>query len=118
EAGYPPAGGQAGVAGCAEERTMVATLGMDGQKATEAAVAASATLVGHLRRQVRERATAPAMYFRAGSRWAPITWGQVGDAARRISALLVAEGVPEGGHVAIWSSNRPQWHIADAGILC
>src|SRR5437588_2082320 len=33
EAGYPPAGGQAGVAGCAEERTMVATLGMDGQKA-------------------------------------------------------------------------------------
>jgi len=57
------------------------------------------------------------MYFRAGGRWAPITWGQFGQAARRITAYLVDEGVAEHDHVAVWSGNRPEWHIADVAIL-
>ena len=97
----------------------MATLATEPDPVTETGrtVAAGDTLVAHFRRQVRTRPDAPAMYFRAGSRWAPITWRQFGEAARRLSALLVAEGVAEGGHVAIWASNRPEWHIADAAIL-
>ena len=75
------------------------------------------TLVDHLRRQVRDRADSVAMSFRAGRRWAPITWSQLGVAARRFSSFLLEEGVGVGDHVAIWSGNRPEWHIADAGIL-
>jgi long-chain acyl-CoA synthetase len=82
-----------------------------------AAVARGTTLVAHFRRQVSERADRPAMYLRVGERWAPITWRQYGDAAKRISAFLLDEGVEIGGHVAIWASNRPEWHIADAAIL-
>ncbi|HVS41917.1 MAG TPA: long-chain fatty acid--CoA ligase, partial [Candidatus Dormibacteraeota bacterium] len=58
-----------------------------------------------------------AMYMRAGGRWAPITWRQFGEAARRLSAWLLEEEVAEHAHVAIWSGNRPEWHIADVAVL-
>jgi long-chain acyl-CoA synthetase len=67
--------------------------------------------------QVRTRADQPALYFRSGDRYASITWGQFGDAARRLVGFLISEKVKPGEHVGIWSGNRPEWHIADAGIL-
>ncbi|MFN2582224.1 MAG: long-chain fatty acid--CoA ligase [Candidatus Dormibacteria bacterium] len=76
-----------------------------------------ATLVEHFRRQVRERAKAPALYFRSGNRYASISWEEFGAAARRLSAYLRSEGVESHEHVAIWASNRPEWHIADMAIL-
>ena len=79
--------------------------------------ATGATLVEHMRRHVRDRADSVAMLFRAGERWAPITWSQFGVAARRFASFLLEEAVGPGEHVAIWSGNRPEWHIADAGIL-
>ncbi|HXZ99065.1 MAG TPA: long-chain fatty acid--CoA ligase [Candidatus Binatia bacterium] len=63
------------------------------------------------------RADLPAMHFRADGRWVAITWREFGEAARRVAAFLVSEGVVPGDHVAIWSSNRPEWYIADAGVL-
>jgi long-chain acyl-CoA synthetase len=79
--------------------------------------APTSTLVEQFRRQVSTRRDSPAMYMRVGGRWAPITWGQFGDAARRIGAWLLEEEVPEQAHVAIWSGNRPEWHIADVAVL-
>jgi long-chain acyl-CoA synthetase len=79
--------------------------------------APTSTLVEQFRRQVSARPQSPAMYMRAGGRWAPITWGQFGDAARRLGAWLLEEEVPEHAHVAIWSGNRPEWHIADVAVL-
>ena len=78
---------------------------------------AGATLVGHLARQESERPQAPAMRFWTGSSWAPITWRQAGEASRRLAAFLVDQGVLVHDHVAIWSSNRPEWHLADAAVL-
>ncbi len=75
------------------------------------------TLVEHFGRQLTERPNAPAMRFMAAGRWITITWQQFGAASRRISAFLAAEGVAEQAHVAIWSNNRPEWHIADVSIL-
>jgi long-chain acyl-CoA synthetase len=76
-----------------------------------------ATLVEHFRRQLRERPQAPSLRFRATDRWVTITWEQFGAAARRLAAFLLDEGVPEQEHVAIWSGNRPEWHIADIAVL-
>ncbi len=75
------------------------------------------TLVHHLLAQVRSRADRPALHTRAGDRWISITWAQFGDAARRIASFLLEEGVQLGDHLAIWSNNRAEWHMADAGIL-
>ena len=75
------------------------------------------TLVDHFRRQIRERGTAPALCFHAGGQYTAISWADFGRAARRWSAYLLEEGVEPQAHVAIWSANRPEWHIADIGIL-
>jgi long-chain acyl-CoA synthetase len=80
--------------------------------------AVTSTLVEHFRRQLSERPDRPSLYLRTGGRWAPVSWRQFGDAARRLGAWLLEEGVAEHGHVAIWSSNRPEWHIADMAVLC
>ena len=76
-----------------------------------------ATLAQAFTRQVQIRGEHPALCFRVGGRYTSISWAQFGDAAARIAAYLYAEGVEEGGRVAIWSSNRPEWHIADAAII-
>ncbi len=75
------------------------------------------TLVDHFLGQLRDRADAPALYFRAAGRYRSISWGDFGVASRRLAAYLVKEGVAPQEHVAIWSNNRPEWHIADMGIL-
>jgi long-chain acyl-CoA synthetase len=76
-----------------------------------------ATLVQNFLRQVTERAAKPALYFRTGDRYAAIPWNEFGKAARRWAAYLISEGVAAHEHVGIWSANRPEWHIADIGVL-
>jgi long-chain acyl-CoA synthetase len=76
------------------------------------------TIVGWFLRQVGSRGDQPSMHFRSTGRWHTITWGQFGNASRRITSYLISEGVKVGDHVAIWSNNRPEWHIADAAVLC
>ncbi len=76
-----------------------------------------ATLVEHFQRQLAARGNEPSLRFMAAGRWVTITWEQFGAASRRLAAFLAAEGVPEQGHVAIWSANRPEWHLADMAVL-
>ena len=75
------------------------------------------TLVDHMLTQVRGRAAMPALYTRAGDRWASITWGQFGEGARRVASYLISEQLRTGDRAAIWSNNRAEWHTADAAIL-
>jgi long-chain acyl-CoA synthetase len=79
--------------------------------------AADSTLVREFRRQVAERGGRPALCMRAGDRWAAISWAQFGTVTRRLAAWLLEEGIEEQAHVAIWSGNRPEWHIADMAVL-
>ncbi len=65
--------------------------------------------------QVTRRGAAPAMYFKASSKWHAINWQQYGDAVKRIGGYLLSEGVKHGERVAILSGNRPEWHISDLG---
>ncbi|MGC8461077.1 MAG: AMP-dependent synthetase/ligase [Candidatus Dormibacteria bacterium] len=75
------------------------------------------TLVSGFWRQVDERPNEPAMHSAMGSRYYPITWKQFGDSVERVAAFLLERGVADHSFVAIWSNNRPEWHIADMAIL-
>jgi long-chain acyl-CoA synthetase len=46
-----------------------------------------------------------------------LSWIQLADGARSVARALAACGVPEGGRVALLSQNRPEWVLADFGIL-
>jgi long-chain acyl-CoA synthetase len=63
--------------------------------------------------QVARRAGKPAMFFRAGGKWNPISWELYGQAVQRLTGYLLGEGVAAGQRVGILSYNRPEWHIAD-----
>jgi long-chain acyl-CoA synthetase len=46
-----------------------------------------------------------------------LTYGELGTAVREIAAGLLELGIEPGDHVAILSSTRPEWTLADYGIL-
>jgi len=87
------------------------------QAESTAGAATARTIVENFGRQVSTRPDAPAMYFRTGQRYTPISWGEFAKGVRRLAAYLIAEGVAQQEHVAIWSGNRPEWHVADMAIL-
>lgn len=64
----------------------------------------------------QRRGDAPALHFKAGERWTPISWADYLRAVGRIASALLAEGLNPHERVALWSSNRPEWQIADIGI--
>jgi long-subunit acyl-CoA synthetase (AMP-forming) len=75
-----------------------------------------ATVPEMFQKTVERRALAPAMLFRAGGRWNPISWEQYAQGVRRMSGFLLKLGFKHGSRAAILSYNRPEWHIADLAI--
>ena len=60
----------------------------------------------------------PAMHHRAGDAWQTITWTDYAREVRETAMGLAALGVEPGDAVCILSGNRPEWHVADVGIMC
>lgn len=58
-----------------------------------------------------------AMKFRSGDGWEPITFRHYDEQAREVANGLISLGVGKGDAVALLSTNRPEWHLADLGIL-
>ena len=54
-----------------------------------------------------------ALRYRDEGGWKEISWRRLGEEVRSAAKGLVDLGVGEGDRVAIWSSNRPEWTIAD-----
>ncbi|MFO7703675.1 MAG: AMP-binding protein, partial [Halopseudomonas sp.] len=52
----------------------------------------------------------------ADGRVEEITWGQVGDQARRVATYLQSLDFPQGSHIALISKNCAHWIIADLAI--
>lgn len=75
------------------------------------------TIPAQFQRMVQQRGDAPALYFKLGASWTPISWTSYGQAVARFANLLVAEGLEPGERVAVWAPNRPEWQIADLGIM-
>ncbi|TMF57721.1 MAG: long-chain fatty acid--CoA ligase, partial [Chloroflexi bacterium] len=63
------------------------------------------------------RPDAPALHFKAGNQWASVSWREYANAVGRLGNAILNEGLSPQDRVAIWSTNRPQWQIADLGIL-
>jgi len=63
------------------------------------------------------RPDAPALHFKAGNQWASVSWREYANAVSRLGNAILNEGLSPQDRVAIWSTNRPQWQIADLGIL-
>ena len=74
------------------------------------------TVPALFQRTAQHRADAPALYFKTGQRWTPISWADYSRAVNRMANALLAEGLNPQDRVALWSSNRPEWQIADVGI--
>ncbi len=59
----------------------------------------------------------PFLWAKSGGSWQPIRWS---EAARQVSALAVSLrqlGLAKGDRVMLVSENRPEWLIADLGIM-
>ncbi len=49
--------------------------------------------------------------------WQPITFAEYGGAVRACAGGLIAAGITAGEFGAVISSNRPEWHEADFGMI-
>jgi long-chain acyl-CoA synthetase len=64
-----------------------------------------------------EKGDAPFLWAKRAGEWRPISWN---DAARQVAALaksLKRMGLQPGDRVCLVSENRPEWLIADLGIM-
>ena len=65
----------------------------------------------------REKGDAPFLWAKHGGTWEPISWS---EAARQVAAFadsLKRIGIEPGDRVMLVSENRPEWLIADLGIM-
>lgn len=75
----------------------------------------------HLAAMVRESARKfgdkSAMRHKVGESWQSISYRELDDRIRAAAKALLQVGIRQGDRVGIFSSNRPEWAIADFAIL-
>jgi long-chain acyl-CoA synthetase len=59
-----------------------------------------------------------AFRYVAGGKWKSVTWRESADVVQRLAAGLVALGVEPEMRVAIASSTRYEWVLADLAVMC
>ncbi len=67
--------------------------------------------------RLAETPDSTAFSYPVGSGWKQVSWRQFGDATRQVSMGLRALGLQNEQRVAIFSSTRYEWILADCGIL-
>jgi long-chain acyl-CoA synthetase len=75
------------------------------------------SIVHRFLEQAAQRTHRPALRFTDGDSWRTMTWGEYRDAVMQTASGLIDIGVDAGDRVAIVSANRPEWHVADLGVL-
>src|SRR5947199_744390 len=69
-------------------------------------------------RTARRRREGTALRWRMdGGGWLDVTWGSYADRAARMAGGLKALGIERGDRVVLMIRNRPEFHIADMGVL-
>jgi long-chain acyl-CoA synthetase len=66
---------------------------------------------------VSSRGDQVAAQYKVAGAWRDVTWKEMDGVADRCSAALVSAGVPASERIAILSNTRPEWALADLGIL-
>ena len=75
--------------------------------------------VGHLfRNRVEQTPNAEAFRFARGDQWESVTWSDVREVAYRLAAGLIALGIGPEDRVAVASSTRYEWALADLSVMC
>lgn len=64
-----------------------------------------------------EQGDKPFLWHKAGGTWHPISWAEAARQVAALAAALRAEGINPGDRVMIVSENRPEFCIADLGIM-
>ena len=59
----------------------------------------------------------PFLWRKADRAWHPLSWRQVADQVAALAHNLRELGIKEGDRVVLVSENRPEWCIADLGIM-
>lgn len=75
------------------------------------------TIVDRLLRNARERAGKPAVYFRQGGGFIPLSWADYAARCRAFAGGLLRVGYEKGDAVTIMGENSPEWLIADLGAM-
>lgn len=68
--------------------------------------------------RVTETPAGEAFRYPKGDQWLSMTWKDVGDAVRKLASGLRAQGLQDEERVAIVSTTRLEWVLADMAILC
>ena len=58
-----------------------------------------------------------ALRYHDGDAWTEMSYEELGKAAREIAGGLIAAGIEAGDKVAIFANTRPEWTLADLGIV-
>ncbi len=87
----------------------------ENQMATPASASGTKNLVELLIHQARN-ASKVAVTQKKNGQWQDVTWGQVLQEVKVLSAALVAQGVKPGDRVAIFAGTTMQWVICDLAI--
>jgi long-chain acyl-CoA synthetase len=77
----------------------------------------SKTITAAFAATVAARPDAVALRAGAGENAAVLTWAQYADAACRMAAGLRSAGLRPGERVGLMLRNRPEFHVADLGVL-
>src|SRR6185369_8556092 len=59
-----------------------------------------------------------ALSIKIGDTWQRISGNEAIDRVKRLALGLASLGLNPGDRVAVMSENRPDWSIADLGLLC
>ena len=78
---------------------------------------AGQTVTTRFRDTVRECADRVALRWKDGDGWGEWTWRDYADRACRVAAALSELGVVPGERVVLMMRNRPEFHVADLGVL-
>ena len=67
--------------------------------------------------RAREQGDAPFLWAKRGGEWTSISWTQAAQQVASLAASLKALGLEPGDRVMLVSENRPEWCLADLGIM-
>ena len=67
--------------------------------------------------RAEEKGDAPFLWAKRDGAWQPISWKEAARQVAALSASLQRIGLQPGDRVALVSENRPEWLIADLGIM-
>ena len=67
--------------------------------------------------RVREKGDAPFLWAKRGGSWQSVSWNEAARQVAALAASLKRIGLEPGDRVMLVSENRPEWLIADLGIM-